>query len=276
MKLSFSTLGCPDWTLAQICEQGSAAGFYGVDFRGLGPALDITTLPAFGPQLHQTRRMLEDAGLATSGISSGICLCEPDRQTANVEEARRTIEVARGLACPYVRVFGGRIGQSDRESASKTALSCLAAILSLPGASDVQWLLETHDDWCNSSHCAQLLASAGANSPVGLTWDVMLTVVEAQEPPDVTLRNAGDWVRYVHLKDALYTEPTVAAAKLVQPGEGLVPLPLAIHSLTERGFDGWLMFEHEKRWHPELPDPAEALPAFVDWIRRVLALRAPH
>jgi sugar phosphate isomerase/epimerase len=36
------------------------------------------------------------------------------------------------------------------------------------------------------------------------------------------------------------------------------------------GGDGWLIFEHEKRWHPELPEPEETLPQFVTWIRRLL------
>ncbi len=37
--------------------------------------------------------------------------------------------------------------------------------------------------------------------------------------------------------------------------------------LRKQGYDGWLIFEHEKRWHPELPEPDEIFPQFMDWIR---------
>ena len=45
MKISFSTLGCPNWDLDTICQKGHAYGFDGVDFRGYLDTLDITKLP---------------------------------------------------------------------------------------------------------------------------------------------------------------------------------------------------------------------------------------
>jgi sugar phosphate isomerase/epimerase len=42
MKLTYSTLACPDWTLPQILDAAVAAGIAGIDFRGIGPELDIT------------------------------------------------------------------------------------------------------------------------------------------------------------------------------------------------------------------------------------------
>ena len=42
MKLSFTTLGCPDWTLQQIVENAAQMGYDGIDFRGLQQEIDIT------------------------------------------------------------------------------------------------------------------------------------------------------------------------------------------------------------------------------------------
>ena len=47
MRLSFSTLACPEWGLRQIVEAAATHGISGVDFRGLGPEIDITRLPQF-------------------------------------------------------------------------------------------------------------------------------------------------------------------------------------------------------------------------------------
>ena len=62
MKISFTTLGCPDWDLDTICRRGSEYGYDGVDFRGLQETMDITQLPAFTSGVAQTRRQLADAG----------------------------------------------------------------------------------------------------------------------------------------------------------------------------------------------------------------------
>ncbi|MCZ6635694.1 MAG: hypothetical protein O7G87_20035 [bacterium] len=59
MKPSFTTLGSPGWSLDEVCQKGSAAGFEGVDFRGLQDNIDITTTPEFTTQLGETKRKLE-------------------------------------------------------------------------------------------------------------------------------------------------------------------------------------------------------------------------
>jgi sugar phosphate isomerase/epimerase len=59
--------------------------------------------------------------------------------------------------------------------------------------------------------------------------------------------------------------------RYVIPGTGVLPLADSIRLLKANGYDGWLQFEHEKRWHPELPEPEEIFPAFVQWVRTVMA-----
>jgi sugar phosphate isomerase/epimerase len=54
--------------------------------------------------------------------------------------------------------------------------------------------------------------------------------------------------------------------RYVFPGQGQLPLAEAIQLLKADGYDGWLVFEHEKRWHPILPEPEEAFPAFAKWV----------
>lgn len=39
--------------------------------------------------------------------------------------------------------------------------------------------------------------------------------------------------------------------------------------LAGGGYDGWLSFEWEKRWHSELEEPEVAFPAFVRTLREL-------
>ena len=55
MKLSFMTLGCPNWDLDTICRRGKEYGYDGVDFRGYLDTLDITLHPLF--TIIQPRRV---------------------------------------------------------------------------------------------------------------------------------------------------------------------------------------------------------------------------
>ena len=54
--------------------------------------------------------------------------------------------------------------------------------------------------------------------------------------------------------------------RYVPPGTGQLPLAEAIARLKANGYDGWIMFEHEKRWHQQLPSPEEIFPQFVRWV----------
>jgi sugar phosphate isomerase/epimerase len=44
----------------------------------------------------------------------------------------------------------------------------------------------------------------------------------------------------------------------------------AIALLKQHDYDGWIMFEHEKRWHQELEDPEDIFPVFSAWARPLI------
>jgi sugar phosphate isomerase/epimerase len=274
MKISFMTLGCPNWDLDTICAHGSGYGFDGVDFRGYLDEIDITRLPEFTTQATETYQKLRDAGLAISGISTSLRVCVLEDLERNLEEARRTIEVAKALEAVNIRVFGG----GDLERYSRVALAeigcqCVARILELDGARDLRWLFETHDLWVQAQDCRLLLDSI-TDPAFGALWDMGHTWRVGREKPDASFAAFGTRVGYAHIKDAVYNPDSPLAMNdgwhYVAPGTGELPLVESINLLKANGYDGWLLFEHEKRWHPNLPEPEEIFPAFVQWVRPLL------
>ena len=90
---------------------------------------------------------------------------------------------------------------------------------------------------------------------------------------DVPARKAAGPIidAHTHVKDAVH-DPNQENAmddgwKYVPPGEGQLPLEKALNLLKDRGYDGYVMFEHEKRWHPTLPEPEDIMPMFVSWFK---------
>lgn len=275
MKLCFSSLGCPTWDLDTIIANARAYGYDGVDFRGLLNEIDVTKLPAFTTGVAETRHTFENAGLLVSGIASSITVCDPAKHPANIEEAKRTIAVAHQLGCVNVRIYGGGdLKAHTREELARFGLDGVQSILALDGAGDLHWLFETHDNWIKSRDCRLLLDNI-PNPAFGALWDIGHTPRVGGETPQETYEAIGPRVGHVHVKDALYDpkHPLAMADgwRYVIPGTGQLPLAEAIALLKAKGYNGWLMFEHEKRWHPELLEPQDIFPAFVSWARPLIA-----
>jgi sugar phosphate isomerase/epimerase len=274
MKIAFMTLGCPNWDLDTICTLGQEYGFEGVDFRGYLDQIDITRLPEFTSHGNETRRKLAGAGLAVSGISTSLRVCVPEDLTKNLEEARRTIAVAQALGAVNLRVFGGGdLEKYSRRELAQIGCHCLEKILELDGARDLQWLFETHDLWVQAQHCRLLLDSI-PDPAFGALWDMGHTWRVGREKPGDSYAAIGPRVAYTHVKDACYQPDSPMAMDdgwhYVAPGTGQLPLVESIALLKANGYDGWLLFEHEKRWHPNLPEPEEIFPAFVEWVKPLI------
>ncbi len=271
MKISFTTLGCPAWDLETICRRGQEYGFDGVDFRGYRDELDVTRLPEFNSGSAATRRMLADAGLETSGISSSIHVCVHEQLEANLEEARRTIAVCHGLGAQNIRVFGGGdVTKSSLEALAQIGCDTVNQILALDGAGELHWLFETHDIWTKSTNCKILLDNI-PNPAFGALWDIGNNPGIGGETPAEIMAAFGDRVGNTHIKDAVndpgHPDDSENGWRYVFPGQGQVPLKESVELLIHSGYTGWLTFEHEKRWIPSLPEPEEAFPAYVAWAK---------
>jgi sugar phosphate isomerase/epimerase len=149
----------------------------------------------------------------------------------------------------------------------------MGRILELDGARDLRWLFETHDIWVRAQDCRLLLDSI-PDPAFGALWDMGHTYRVGGEEPVDSFSAIGPRVGYVHVKDAIYDPASPLAMQdgwhYVVPGTGQLPLVESLSLLRENGYGGWLLFEHEKRWHPNLPEPEEVFPSFVHWIRPLI------
>lgn len=67
-RLSFTTLGCPDWTLRKSIQYAATHGFQEIEVRGIRRELDLTRCPDFSTsQIGATRRMAQDRGIPDEG-----------------------------------------------------------------------------------------------------------------------------------------------------------------------------------------------------------------
>src|SRR4051812_36277904 len=204
MKLSVSTLACPDWTLPQIVEACASAGIAGIDLRGLGPEIDITKLPEFTTDLNQTLSLLAAHNLKLPCFNTSVTLISPSPQRWHemLDEAHRYAMLAAKTRTPFVRVFGGALPKDlNHDEALAMAARHLRQVVKLCKPHNTQPLLETHDAWSPSRFVRQLLHEFSPNDAAVL-WDIEHTTRAGESPADIA-DSLSRYIRHVHFKDSV-------------------------------------------------------------------------
>ncbi|HEY9001749.1 MAG TPA: hypothetical protein VIM89_10380, partial [Mucilaginibacter sp.] len=105
--LSFSTLGCPDWDFKQTVDFASAHDYQGIELRGIKRQLDLLQCEEFKSSENRkaTLRMMKDKGLRFVDLGSSTNLHFPEgaERTKNLDEAKRFIDLAQEIECPFIR-----------------------------------------------------------------------------------------------------------------------------------------------------------------------------
>jgi len=265
MKISFSTLACPNWTLPRVIEIAKAAAYDGIELRFLENEDSLWKLPAFqGAGLGQSQRQVADAGLAVCCVDTSCRFDSPERHERErwIEEGERMAEVAAGLGAPGIRVFGDRVQPGmDRSSTRAWIRECLAALAERIAPSGLQVWLETHGDFSTASEVQAILWHSPA---IGIVWDPASAFLEPGERPfenGMLLRN---FIRHVHIKDL---ERHQERWQPVLTADGEFPIAEIRAVLDKLNYSGFLSFEWEKKWHPTIAAPEIAVPHFAEWFR---------
>jgi len=265
MKLTYSTLASPDWTLPQIVDAAAAAGIAGIDFRGIGPELDITRLPAFNSDLPATLKMLQARQLAMPCLNTSVALMTSDavKWAEMLEETRRYAALASRTASQFLRIFGGGIPAGvDRENAGEIARERLGQLIDICKPNGCKPLVETHDSWVRSDHILELIG-AFDTAETGVLWDLEHPWRNGESPSETT-RKLANRIEHIHIKDTVRRDGK-SFPKLL--GEGEIPLSECLNELSRIHYTGWICLETEKRWHPEGPAPEQSIPQFARFLR---------
>jgi sugar phosphate isomerase/epimerase len=208
-------------------------------------------------------------GLVVSCLGSSANMHEMDPATrdAQLDEARRFIDLARALGAPYVRVFGNQYlpGVPRDEMLDHIARS-LSELGRYAREQGVTVLIESHGDFTDSPSLRAILERADS-AAVALLWDAHHTFVSGKEEPEETVRQLGRWIRHTHLKDSVVSGND---RRYVLTGTGDVPVRRQVEALMKSGYRGYYSFEWEKRWHPEIEAPEVALAQFVTVVSEYL------
>ena len=269
MKLAFSTLAVPAWSIEQVAEAAARLGYDGVELRLLDGA--VINPVADADKVGRAVSRCREQGVEVCALDTSCRFNHPDpaERARQVEELLRWLALAERTQVPLLRVFGGEgePGYSDDE-ANAWVVEALRQAAPEAARRGVTVTLETHDAFASARRVAAVLDAVGAPHVAAL-WDSHHPYRVGESAAEVVAA-LGPRLAHVHVKDARRAGPGSEEWQLVLMGEGEVPVREQLDILRQYGYQGYVAVEWEKKWHPELAEPEVALPQHIAWLRAAL------
>jgi sugar phosphate isomerase/epimerase len=262
-KTAFSTVACPEWTLARVGQAAAEYGFDGVELRTFGTgSRELACDPAL-TAAEKVRRIMAGAGVEIASLGTGVALDEPVRPAVlgrvigdfekSVRRAKSAIELAAQIECPLVRVFGFEaFGSEKRAAAAPRIRERLAAVADGAKNTGVRIVMENGGSFPRAADLLGLIDGIGGGL-VGASYSAAVAS-DAGEDPLEGLRLLGDRAWTVKLKDR------GADGKLCPIGEGVLGCADVVRGLGAQGYRGWVVVEWDRLWVPGLDSAEDVLP----------------
>jgi fatty-acyl-CoA synthase len=273
MKISFSTLACPNSSWEDIYSMAKDIGYDGIEIRGLGE--DITAYraqPFTEAALPATIEKLAALRLAIPCLSSNCCLKRADRRKENLDEIAEYVKLAARLGTPYIRILADLAPQSDGDVDDALVVSQLKDLAPMAERHGVTLLVETNGVYADTARLRGLLEKT-ASDAVAALWDLHHPYRFGGEEPERTVQNLGAYIKHVHVKDSVAQGGKVSYRLM---GEGDLPIDEMIRALESINYEGYLSLEWIKRWSSDLEDAGLAIPHYANYMSRYTERAAPH
>ena len=267
LQLCYNTLACPDWSWEQIVSSAQLYGYQGVEIRGIGGELNLCKHPEFaGEAWRSALRLAKEKGISIVNLNTSAHLHESSSAANEVQmrELRAYIGLAQKLGCPFVRVFPEKFAiPEDKIASMQIMIKNLRSILSYAKGTGMRVLLDAHGDLSHSEDIAYMMQNIPQQQS-GIIWDYYNMHLQSGESAEAMFKSLRKYIRIVQIKDGVFAE---GKHTYTLPGKGEVPIKTILELIKKSHYQGFVSFEWEKRWHPELPEPEIALPAFVELVR---------
>ena len=253
MNLSFSTRGWPELGWDEMLDIAVENGFSGVEVYNL-PKFDPLT-DRSGPfhkyQTAATVRQLKEKGLCIPCFDTSYDLAEGEECLTWL---KGLMDIAGNTHVPYVAA----VALTDNEAQVKANLSVL---LEEARSKNVTLLIKSSGIYADTARLRRLLDEFACDE-LAVLWDVHHPYRDFGESGDTTIKNLGDYVRHVHMRDS----DESGAYELI--GEGSLPIADFMRALSSVNYHGFISLEWKPQWLDEVQEIDVIFPYFVEYMRR--------
>ncbi|MBO4898185.1 MAG: AMP-binding protein [Clostridia bacterium] len=260
MKISFSTLACPNYTWTDIYSMAKDLGFDGIEVREIES--ENAKSPFSPEKCEQTAKKLSELKIEIPCLSTGCCLKFSDKREENTAEIKKYIDVAKRIGTPYIRVLADLSPAPEGEVDDDLVLEEIRELIPFAEEAGVTLLVETNGVYSDTKRLRDLLNCVMSDNVAAL-WDMHHTVRFGKEQPEETLQNLGAYIKHVHVKDSIEENGKIVYKMM---GEGDLPIKNVIDALRSINYEGYVSLEWVKRWAPGLEDAGIVFPQFINFM----------
>ncbi len=270
MKIAFSTIGCPEFSWVEIISMARDLGYDGIEVRGLGQEIRAAQARPFtAAELPHTLERLKALGLEITCLSSDCCLKDANQRRNILDEGFEYIDLAARAGVPFVRVLGDQApdvrGEVDDDIVARTLIS----LADYAAYRKVVLLVETNGVYACSERLAALVEKVD-HPAVAVLWDIHHPFRFFNESPELTWKNLGKHIKYIHAKDSVMADGKVRYRMM---GHGDLPVRKVLDLLQDNGYSGYVSLEWVKRWSKDLEDAAIVFPHYANFMQQYLGER---
>jgi sugar phosphate isomerase/epimerase len=263
MKISFSTLGCPEWSFSEIVSTAKDLGYDGIEIRGVKKVIDVPRIPQFAPgEVQNTKKLLDSKGLSIVCLTSACCMNVPDGTQDTLYQATAYIDTAKDMGVKYIRVLADFSPQPSLPVDEAHTEEMLKKVAAYGEKCGVGVLVETNGYYADSEKIKKLAEAAGDN--VGVLWDIHHPYRYFGETPQKTVKTLGSLIKHVHVKDSVMENGKVCYKMM---GYGDIPIEECVKTLLDAGYDGSFCLEWVKRWDISLEESGLAFAQYASFMR---------
>ncbi len=264
MRISFSTIGCPDFDWVDIYTMAKDFQFDGIEIRGLGRNIYAVTAPPFtARRIEATVRKLSELRLSVPCLSSNCTIRDAENREAAFREIKDYIALAQQLGTPYIRILADLDAPVTAEVNDDEVRDALLKLADITAGTGITLLCETNGVYADTARLRRLLDRV--NRPeIAALWDIHHPYRFFHESPETTVSNLGAYIRHVHAKDSVGADGKIAYRMM---GDGDLPIYKMLDCLNGIGYEGFVSLEWVKRWMPDLEDAGVVFPQFANFMR---------
>ena len=264
MKFSVFTLAFPGFNAENAVSASAKIGFDGVDIRTREDGhIYIDAKKQYRRQLLELAKSLN---ISFFGIYSylGTGMASPENTFASdeIEKLEAHIDLAIDLEATHVRIFDG--GRDRTEDSMKRFIERCRIACHTAADKGILIGIETHGTLAWDGDCCKRIIEEVGSENLKIVFD-FANMYHSGLDPVVEARKIRDNILSVQFKDFIISNNKM---RLVLLGKGQVPISKTINYLKEINFDGYVVDEYEKWWHPDLPDPLTGLQHDLEYLRR--------
>lgn len=264
MKISFSTLACPDFTWQEIYSMAKDFGFNGIEIRGLGNDIfSVKAAPFTDENINDTVAKLQSLKLEIPCLSSGEPVNNMSTQQAAIDEITAYAKLANKLGSNFIRVLGDRDPMPKGEVDDSVVVDTMKKLVPVAEEYNVTLLIETNGVYCDTKRLKKVIDEIGSRKVAAL-WDMHHPYRFAKETPEETVANLGETIKYTHVKDSVINEDGTVSYKIM--GSGDMPIKECLSALDAINYQGYVSLEWVYRWSRNIADANIVVPHFATYM----------